>query len=227
MKVKLGDGARARRFKVVVRNVDALKREVHRLGRELLQERTKVKALSEELENPLNVHRWRALEGSSPATFEMIQKIQTLQRRLVAKTEETAEKDALIAEKERLYGELKKILARQPGPELAEQLSVYQQNLREKNRQLKSVASSSTCTAASRMTQMEIERLTRELNELKRKYYETKRREQLSGVANTPTRISSSRRTRCRRRDSRGEGSASREDGCVDESFVRSRRMVK
>lgn len=27
------------------------------LGRELLQERTRVKALSEELENPLNVHR--------------------------------------------------------------------------------------------------------------------------------------------------------------------------
>jgi chromosome segregation ATPase len=139
-----------------------------------------VKALSEELENPLNVHRWRKLEGSDPATFEMIQKIQTLQRRLVAKTEETAEKDALIAEKERLYGELKSILARQPGPELAEQLSVYQQNLREKNRQLKSVASElNLYRSKSDDAQMEIERLTRELNELKRKYYETKRREQL------------------------------------------------
>ena len=31
--------------------------------RELLQERTKVTALSEELENPMNVHRWRKLEG--------------------------------------------------------------------------------------------------------------------------------------------------------------------
>ncbi len=50
--------------------------QVHHLGRELLQERTKVKALSEELENPLNVHRWRKLEGSDPATYEMIQKIQ-------------------------------------------------------------------------------------------------------------------------------------------------------
>jgi hypothetical protein len=52
------------------------------------QERTKVKALSEELENPLNVHRWRKLEGSDPSTYEMIQKIQTLQKRLIAKTEE-------------------------------------------------------------------------------------------------------------------------------------------
>ncbi len=56
------------------------------LQRELLSERTKVKALSEELENPMNVHRWRKLEGSDPGTLEMIQKIQTLQKRLIAKT---------------------------------------------------------------------------------------------------------------------------------------------
>jgi hypothetical protein len=46
-----------------------------------------------ELENPMNVHRWRRLEGSDPATYEMVQKIQTLQRRLIAKTEEVVERD--------------------------------------------------------------------------------------------------------------------------------------
>lgn len=85
-----------------------------------------MKALSEELENPLNVHRWRKLEGSDPSTYELIQKIQTLQKRLIAKTEEVVEKDLLIQEKEKLYIELKNILARQPGPEVAEQLGVYQ-----------------------------------------------------------------------------------------------------
>ena len=55
-----------------------------------------MKALSEELENPLNVHRWRKLEGSDPSTYEMIHKIQTLQKRLIAKTEEVVEKDLLI-----------------------------------------------------------------------------------------------------------------------------------
>merc|ERR1719247_1122369 len=87
-------------------------------------------AKTEELENPMNVHRWRKLEGSDPDTYEMIQKIQTLQKRLIAKTEEVVEKDLLIQEKEKLYVELKNILARQPGPEVAEQLSVYQTNLR-------------------------------------------------------------------------------------------------
>ena len=36
---------------------EVLKREVLALSRDLLAERTKVRALSEELENPLNVHR--------------------------------------------------------------------------------------------------------------------------------------------------------------------------
>lgn len=65
-------------------------REIFRLQREVLQEQTKVKALSEELENPMNIHRWRKLEGSDPATYEMIQKIQTLQKRLISKTEEVS-----------------------------------------------------------------------------------------------------------------------------------------
>lgn len=35
------------------------------------------------------------------------------------------EKDVIIQEKEKLYIELKNVLARQPGPEVAEQLTVY------------------------------------------------------------------------------------------------------
>eukprot|EP00620_Florenciella_sp_RCC1587_P017235 CAMPEP_0182572826 /NCGR_PEP_ID=MMETSP1324-20130603/17912_1 /TAXON_ID=236786 /ORGANISM="Florenciella sp., Strain RCC1587" /LENGTH=946 /DNA_ID=CAMNT_0024787841 /DNA_START=180 /DNA_END=3021 /DNA_ORIENTATION=+ len=161
--------------------LDDLKPELVAAQRELLQEKTKVKALSEELENPMNVHRWRKLEGSDPATYEMIQKIQTLQKRLIAKTEEVVEKDLLISEKEKLYVELKNILARQPGPEVAEQLSVYQSSLRNKTRQMKSMASELNMYQAQvNEFKYEIERLTRELQDVKRKYYEQKRREQLA-----------------------------------------------
>ncbi|KAG2452279.1 hypothetical protein HYH02_003303 [Chlamydomonas schloesseri] len=181
LKVKLADLKRELHIlKSSVSNIDVLKREVHQLGRELLQERTKVKALSEELENPLNVHRWRKLEGSDPGTYEMIQKIQTLQKRLISKTEEVVEKDLLIQEKEKLYTELKNILARQPGPEVAEQLSIYQANLREKTKQMKAMASELNMYQAQvNEYKYEIERLVRELNEMKRKYFEGKRREQM------------------------------------------------
>ncbi|RHZ25857.1 hypothetical protein DYB26_007780, partial [Aphanomyces astaci] len=45
--------------------------------------------------------------------------------------------DLLIVEKEKLYVELKNVLARQPGPEVAEQLLVYQDNLKKKQSQMK------------------------------------------------------------------------------------------
>merc|ERR1719195_891583 len=123
--------------KTQVTNVDSLKREIHYLNKTLLREETKAKALQEELENPMNVHRWRELEGSDPATYEMIQKVKSLQKLLIAKTEEVVEKDAQIQEKEKLYVQLKSIIQRQPGPEVAEQLAWYSQNLKEKSSSMK------------------------------------------------------------------------------------------
>ena len=53
-------------LRMAISNLDALKNETFALQRDLLHERTKVRALSEELDNPMNVHRWRKLEGSAP-----------------------------------------------------------------------------------------------------------------------------------------------------------------
>ena len=66
----------------------AYRRELYHVQRELLREQTRCKALEDELENPMNIHRWRKLEGSDPSTYEMVQKIHTLQRRLIQKTQE-------------------------------------------------------------------------------------------------------------------------------------------
>ncbi len=89
-----------------------LRREIFLLEKELLEQQQKAKFLEEELAKPLNVHRWRKLECTDPETYELIQKIQSLQKRLIAKTEEVSEKDVLIQEKEKLYIELKNILAK-------------------------------------------------------------------------------------------------------------------
>ena len=44
------------------KNLTALKKEVLKLERELMQQKSRNKVLQTELENPLNVHRWRRLE---------------------------------------------------------------------------------------------------------------------------------------------------------------------
>ena len=56
-------------------NLDVLRQEVYTLQRELLQDRTKVKALSEELENPDNTHRWRKLQQLKGRMQEQLEQI--------------------------------------------------------------------------------------------------------------------------------------------------------
>merc|ERR1719375_2953986 len=98
----------------------------------------------------------------------MIRKIQTLRKRLIQKTEEVVEQDLFIQEKEKLYVELKNILARQPGPEVAEQLSVYQQNLKDKLRQMKVMQSELEMYKAQvNEYKYEIERLTNDMEQIK------------------------------------------------------------
>jgi hypothetical protein len=46
-----------------------------------------------------------------------------------------------IQEKKKLYIELKAVLERQPGPEVVEQLSIYEHTLKDNTRQLKAMAS--------------------------------------------------------------------------------------
>ncbi|RLN89825.1 hypothetical protein BBJ28_00017244, partial [Nothophytophthora sp. Chile5] len=140
----------------------SLKSELFRLEKELLQEKTKIRALSEELDHPLNVHRWRKLEGSDPKRFEMIRKLQALQKKLIRKYEETTIKDLLILEKEKLYVELKTILARQPGAEVAEQLVVYKETLKGKQNQMKQMDDE------LQMYKMQVKEYRRDLEQLEK-----------------------------------------------------------
>jgi len=93
------------------------------LQKELIQEKLKVKALSEELENPLNEHRCRQLSGTDPDIFEMKQKMQKLQRRLISKTELVVENEVAIQQKEKQIQDLRNIMKGLPGLEEAKQLS--------------------------------------------------------------------------------------------------------
>ena len=109
------------------------------------------------------MHRWRKLESTNIETYELIQKIQSLQKRLIAKTEEVSEKDVLIQEKEKLYIELKNILAKQSGPDVTEKLAKYETNLKERRKQLKEMnAELKNYQAQVHAYKVEIERLNKE-----------------------------------------------------------------
>ncbi len=169
-----------------IKCIEDLKKESLNLYKEVQEERLKATMLNEELKKKMNYHKWRELEGKDPATYNMIMKIHSLQRRLIAKTEELAEKDVLIKEKESLYVELKNILAKQSGPEVAEKLEVYQQNLKERMQQLKRYMQELQAYQSQvNAYKYEIERIDGEINGLKQQYFDRKRKE-ASGLAPEP-----------------------------------------
>jgi len=167
-------------------NINDLKAEVYHHQRELLQERTKVKALSEELENPMNVHRWRKLEGSDRSMFELIQKVRTLQDRLIAKTELCVKKDKVLQEKEKAQKDLTSVLQKQPGPEIEEELERSRDSLAAKNKQMTAMKSElQTYQSLVGDYKDEMERLTRELQDTKKKFFDQKKKEQTFSASHT------------------------------------------
>lgn len=66
------------------------------------------------------------MEGSDPATFELLQKVQLLHRRLIRGSELLVERDLEIRAKEQLCVELQAIAKRSPGPDAARKLLMTQ-----------------------------------------------------------------------------------------------------
>ncbi|XP_029957141.1 cilia- and flagella-associated protein 58 [Salarias fasciatus] len=151
-------------------NTEDLRQELFHLQKQLLRERARNSVLEEQLK-PINIHRWRRLEGSDPSKYALIQKIQALQKRLIAKTQQLEEGELLLQEKEKLYVELKHILARQPGPEAAEQLQQCQWTLRDRTKKLKAlIAELRMLDSKMNEYRSENERLGCELATVKKKY---------------------------------------------------------
>merc|ERR1712217_818023 len=76
------------------------------------------------------------------------------------------------------------ILEKQPGPEVMEQLEMYQDTFAAKMKQMNAMQSElRTYQAQVGDYKDEIERLTRELQEVKRKFFDQKKREQIQQEA--------------------------------------------
>ena len=116
-------------------NYGDLKQKEAQLQRELMNLKVKSRALYDELDLPMNIHRWRLLESSDPDRFELIGRIQELQKQLIERADAVTAKEEQIKAQEKVYAELKTVISRQPGPEVEEQILVYQQTLKDKVKQ--------------------------------------------------------------------------------------------
>eukprot|EP00968_Pinguiococcus_pyrenoidosus_P015255 scaffold1398_cov259-Pinguiococcus_pyrenoidosus.AAC.12 len=116
-----------------------LRQQVLSLEKALLQERTKIKALSVELDHPINVHRWQQLRFRNPEQWEMLRRVHKLHEQLIEKTQEITAREEAAKEKEQVYEDLKSALARQPSHLVSSQLSTYKGDLKDRVKQLKAM----------------------------------------------------------------------------------------
>lgn len=68
--------------------------------------------------------RWRKLEGSDPAAYQLVQKVQLLQKRLLRAAEQLVERELQIQQGQATCAQLQAVVSRCPGPEAAQQLSL-------------------------------------------------------------------------------------------------------
>jgi chromosome segregation ATPase len=121
----------------------ALELECSKIESDLQREKAKIRALTEELERPINIHRWRALEDRDPEKWALILRSQNLQKRVLEARGEIRARDQAIHEAEIEYEELRGHLAKMPsasaGEESAEAIEKLQATLKAKTKQVKTL----------------------------------------------------------------------------------------
>ncbi|KAJ3375699.1 hypothetical protein GGF31_002903 [Allomyces arbusculus] len=173
-----------RLLELQTRDHGSLKQAVHQLKAELLEEQGHIKVLSDEIQKPVNIHRWRRLEGSDPGQLETIQLLHTLQRTLIAKASEDQIKEAEIHAREATYLQLKEIQSRQVGPEVLEQLAAMEQALKARTAKLKHMRTELDMHRAQiKEHKYTLAGLDRELAEGKAVYFEKRREMAKRGIA--------------------------------------------
>ena len=167
----------------IIKNIFDLKVVKIKLEKEVLIAKNKVRSLEDETKKHLNIHRWTKLEYSDPEKFELIQQINSLQRRLNAKTEEVAKKEEIIQEKEKLYIKLKHIVARQSGLDMEEPLSKYKAKIKEEGQRLKKLKEEiKNYRLEIKNYEYEIKRIVNDTKKIKREWF--KRLDEQGGFTN-------------------------------------------
>ena len=113
--------------------------EIETLNKQLATEKQKVKELSNELESPKNRTRWREVGDIDQDIYELLQKIQDIQKKLIKKTEDIITIELDISTQNQTIENIRNILEKHPDSKEAQKFSVLQKNVRTKTRKLKAI----------------------------------------------------------------------------------------
>ncbi|CAF0792783.1 unnamed protein product [Brachionus calyciflorus] len=155
--------------------IKEMKKEIFSNDKELMLEKAKRNAI-EKIQKSVIIHRWRNLKGYDPSSYELILKVNTLQKKLIHKTEDLVCLQLKMTEKDRLFLELKKYFSRRILSEDDSQLvQNYKNTLLNTSRKIKTLlAENNMLLKENEDFKIEIEKTNKELRDTKIKYYTLK-----------------------------------------------------
>ncbi|GET85535.1 hypothetical protein, conserved [Leishmania tarentolae] len=160
---------------VRLRYLDRLRTKEVQQAKLLSQSRARVRALADELGTKHNVHCWRSMESNAPEVLDAIAKVQLLQAKLLRKQGELREKVDLVEKEEREYQQLRQQLARMPGPESVEELTLCAENMEQRKAQLLCMTDSlAEAEQEAEALEVHVAQLQEELQDMKHRYYQEK-----------------------------------------------------
>ena len=113
------------------------KQQLSTIQEEVILEKAK-RNIAELGHSSYNIHRWRRLRDSDPTKYDLIIKINFLQKKLISKSLEISNFNIKFQEKDRLFIELNKCLARRLLNQDFNMLTIeYQRAIETRNNQLK------------------------------------------------------------------------------------------
>ncbi|KAE8736836.1 hypothetical protein FOCC_FOCC017708 [Frankliniella occidentalis] len=118
--------AERRHLAAQVQNTPGLRAQLYRALQDLTRDQVRLRALEDEMSCPLNVHRWRKLEGVDPPAFELLLKarglhpqVRILQKRVLHLSAAGLRREAQLRHTEGLYVALRRAVCPTeglPGP---------------------------------------------------------------------------------------------------------------
>ncbi|KAM7361002.1 LOW QUALITY PROTEIN: occludin-Related Y [Cochliomyia hominivorax] len=105
-----------------IKSTANMREEIIRLQRSLNQERVRVRSLMEDAKTPTGVHRWRILKGQDPQKFELLAKVQILQRRTLKQETEKTNLQRQLQESNKVCETLKRIIENMPTTKVKQKL---------------------------------------------------------------------------------------------------------
>ncbi|XP_053954146.1 cilia- and flagella-associated protein 58 [Anastrepha ludens] len=123
-----------------IKSTADMREEIIRLQRSLNQERIKVRSLTEDAKTPTGVHRWRILKGEDPNRYQLLEKVQMLQRRNLKQEIHKEKIEQKLEETHRVCDSLKRVVENLPTTEVKQKLVVTQRINRSQLKKLKALS---------------------------------------------------------------------------------------